>query len=869
MAADQDLTTPGAAGGVVHVVAVSHLDTQWRWTIRDTICRHLPKTLRENFAAFRAFPHYVVQLRRRLPLPPGAGVLPARVRRAAALGGRRPLGAGGLDVDAADVNIPSPESLVRQILYGRLWFRRELGVEVRDLFLPDCFGFGWAWPSIAAHCGASGFSTQKLSKGLGAIAIPFPLGVWQGPDGAELVSALKPGDYVEPLTVDPARDPEALAQLERNGAVAGVRRALRYFGIGDTGGAPDRRSLRRLEQSVAARRPVRVETGPAGELFDALDEQEIARLPRYRGELLLSLHATGCYTSQAAMKRWNRKNEQLADAAERAAVTADWLGAQPYPRARLREAWQRFLWHQFHDDLTGTSIPAAYRYSWNDELLSLGQFAETLRASVGAVARGLDTRVDGLAVVVFNPLSIERRDLVELRLPLAGGIGEQRVGRVLGPRGEEEPVQIEPLGDGTARVLFTARLAPLGFAVFDLQLGREPAGSADLAVDEGRLENRRLRAGLDARGDVASLVDRGLGREMLRGPASWELLADRSLRFPAWEIRFEDIAAEPLARLGQGARLRIVERGPVRVTIEVRRELAGSTFVTAYRLCAQGEALEVDCEIDWRTRGRLLKASFPAALAADAVATYDLGLGTIERPVNQPRLYEVPAQQWADLSSPADSAGLAIFERQPLRLGSSAGGDAAPDAAAHAAGRPAFPSPGPPGPGPPPRALCPGAARRGLAARRRRLARGAAQPAAPRLPRAPARRRARPRAVVVAQLVAPGRAARREAGGGVRRGRGAPAGARRGGSADAPRGRRGDRRGAPGRRRGGPARAVAGSDPRRGRARGDARWFCAARFRVAPRTAAREARAAALPAARLAFRPRRHEPRRRSPRRRF
>jgi alpha-mannosidase len=149
---------------------------------------------------------------------------------------------------------------------------------------------------------------------------------------------------------------------------------------------------------------------------------------------------------------------------------------------------------------------------------------------------------------------------------------------------------------------------------------------------------------------------------MLRRPAGWELLRDTSLRFPAWEIRYEDVAAEPLARLGDGARRRLVERGPVRAAIEVRRELAGSSFVSRYRLSAQGEALEVDCEIAWRTRGRLLKAAFPAALGPDAVATYDLGLGAIERPVNQPRLYEVPAQQWADLSSAADGAGLAILD---------------------------------------------------------------------------------------------------------------------------------------------------------------------------------------------------------------
>ena len=102
----------------------------------------------------------------------------------------------------------------------------------------------------------------------------------------------------------------------------------------------------------------------------------------------MDVHGTGCYTSQAAMKRFNRLNEQLADAAERSAAAADWLGRVPYPQARLNEAWRRFLWHQFHDDLTGTSIPRAYEFSWNDEMISLRQFADVVETSVGAVASG-------------------------------------------------------------------------------------------------------------------------------------------------------------------------------------------------------------------------------------------------------------------------------------------------------------------------------------------------------------------------------------------------------------------------------------------------------------------------------------------------
>jgi alpha-mannosidase len=669
VAADQELTRLSPAGdgrrGRLYVVAISHLDTQWRWTIQDTIRRHLPRTLRDNFAAFRRFPRYVLSFdgafRYRLVEEYFRGEFET-LKSWVAAGRWAPAGSFW---ESADVNLPSPESLIRQILHGRLHFRRELGVEVRDLFLPDCFGFGFALPSIAAHCGVVGFSSQKLSKGRSAIDIPFALGVWEGPDGAELVAALAPGGYGEPLRSDLARDPEARAALDRQAAASGVAVGMRYFGVGDTGGAPDAASLGWLERSLASSESgngaIEVRTGPAGRLFAELTAEEIARLPRYRGELLLSLHATGGYTSQAAMKRWNRKNELLADAAERAAVAAHWLGAASYPRSTLGEAWRRVLAHQFHDDLPGTSVPEAYRHSWNDEILSLNQFAEALRQAVAAVARGLDTRGEGVPLVVFNPLSVEREEVVEARLRFPGPAPPAV--RVYGPRGEELPAQARRVAEDLLEVIFVARLPAVGWAVFDVRPAAEPGGLAtglDVAAD--RLENERYRVGFDREGSVASVLDKALGRELLAAPLRLELLADRSLRFPAWEIRHEDVSAPPRGVVGGPPEVAVEERGPARAALEVRRRAGSSTFVERWRLAAGGAGgrLEADVAIDWRTRGRLLKAAFPLAVG-EPVATYDLGLGVIERGVNSPRLYEVPAQQWADLSERGGGWGVAIL----------------------------------------------------------------------------------------------------------------------------------------------------------------------------------------------------------------
>lgn len=139
-------------------------------------------------------------------------------------------------------------------------------------------------------------------------------------------------------------------------------------------------------------------------------------MPVFNGELLMDVHGTGCYTSQAAMKLYNRQNELLGDAAERAAVAADWLGIAGYPGESLTEAWKRFIFHQFHDDLTGTSIPRAYEFSWNDELLSLKQFSGVLTASVGAVSEKMDTRVKGIPVVFYNALGFPVTDVAEVAI---------------------------------------------------------------------------------------------------------------------------------------------------------------------------------------------------------------------------------------------------------------------------------------------------------------------------------------------------------------------------------------------------------------------------------------------------------------------
>jgi alpha-mannosidase len=647
----------------VYVVATSHLDNQWRWTIQDTIDDFLPDTLRGNFALFERYPGYVFSFEGAIRYMLAKEYYPAEYERLKAYVKAGRWQVAGSWIAAVDTHIPSPESLIRQTLYGNGFFRRELGVTSRDVYLPDCFGFGFALPSIAAHAGLMAFSTQKLTWG-SSIKIPFDIGLWEGVDGNTLIASLNPGDYASEIKGDLTLDPEIYATADRQVALTGLPLVFKYFGTGDVGVPPLEGSVALLEQSLAGRGPAHVRSvAPdqmARDLVAGHGGRAPASLQRYRGEFLLTSHGTGCYTSQAAMKRFNRKNERLADDAEKAAVAGWWLGGASYPRDRLREAWTRVLWHQFHDDVTGTSIPEAYVFSWNDETIAGNTFADVLGDGVGAVSRALDTRGDGVPLVVYNPLSWERTDALEANVHFPGAA--PRAVRVVGPEGREVPAQVDSTDGNSARIVFVARVAPLSFSVFMVRPAASPSRSDALRASPRGLENERYRVTLDASGDVASVYDTSLGRELLAAPLRLQLFDDAPRRWSAWEVEYSAVSAPPRETVHGPAEVRVVEDGPARVALEVVRRAAGSTFTQRISLAAgdAGDRLEIRNDIDWHTKGTLLKAAFPLAAEND-MATYDLGLGVVQRPTDRPNRYEVPGQEWADISDGRGAFGATVL----------------------------------------------------------------------------------------------------------------------------------------------------------------------------------------------------------------
>ncbi len=655
----QESTTPEPQRKL-GVVGTAHLDTQWRWTIKNTIEEYIPNTLHDNFKLLDLYPDYVFSFEGAFRYMIMREYYPddyERLKKYIADGRWRVTGAW---VDAVDVNIPSFESLVRHALYGNGFYKKEFGKQSYDIFMPDCFGFGYALPSIANHCGLKSFSTQKLTWGC-SVPVPFSIGEWQGVDGSTILAGLKTGNYVAKFKSDLSRDTVWGKQIDELGAATGAYAGYIYFGTGDVGGAPESLSVDWLAKSIHSDGPIKVASIGADDLPKLMAEYPDAKLQRYDGELVMTRHGIGCYTSQAAMKRWNRKNELLADAAERAAVSAHLLGGYTYPKETLQQAWVRFLWHQFHDDLTGTSIPEAYEFSWSDELLSLNQFSSVLTNAVSAVTPALDTRGKGRSVVVYNPLSTEREDVVELSVLF----DDQSVStvQVFGPDNKEVPSQVISASNGAVHVLFRATVPSVGYAVYDIRPSTTGYSETVGAIaSQNGLENQRYKLTLNGNGDVYSIFDKLANREMLAAPIEWQLIFNKPRQWPAWEIQYEDILAGPRAKVEGTPQIEVLESGAVRGALKVTRQHGNSTYQTTIRLAAgaSGDRIDFVSKVDWAEKETLLKVAFRPSFANDSVS-YDLGLGAITRGINTKEKYEVPAHQWANMTSKDGSYGISVM----------------------------------------------------------------------------------------------------------------------------------------------------------------------------------------------------------------
>lgn len=642
----------------LYVVGYAHLDTQWRWSYHTTIEDYIRNTMEQNFPLFEKYPNYVFNFTGSRRYEFMREYYPAEYERVKAYVKAGRWYPGGSSVDENDANIPSTESFVRQTLYGNHFFQREFGLQSDDYLLPDCFGFPASLPTIFAHEGLKGFSTQKLTWG-SAIGIPFNIGNWVGPDGSSVIAALNPGGYGARVTEDLSQSKMWLKRINETGEKSDVFADYKYYGTGDRGGAPSEESVRWIERGLTNNSPVRLISARSDQMYNDIPPKLAAQLPSYQGDLLLVNHSAGSLSSQAYMKRWNRQNEQLANAAESAATMAWWMGSQPYPAATLYNAWDLVLGSQMHDIMPGTSLPKAYEYAWNDEVLALNQFAQVAKDASAAVLSSLDTSAKGTAVAVYNPLGIDREDPVEVTIPFTGNVPNAVT--AYDPQGHPVPTQVLGHEGNSLHVLFIAKAPSIGYAIYDIR--REAnSSSSGLAVTSKSLDNVRYRVTLDAQGDIASIFDKSLNRELLSAPARLSFHTENPAQWPAWNMDWED-RNKPARGFVEGpAQIRIVENGPARVALEVTRATENSTFKQKISLAAgsASDRVEILNHIEWRSAEASLKADFPFT-AGNSNAAFSDKVGVSLRDNDKTNRFEMPLQQWMDLTDASGDYGVEIM----------------------------------------------------------------------------------------------------------------------------------------------------------------------------------------------------------------
>jgi alpha-mannosidase len=679
-----DATAP-AHSHVATAVGHAHIDSAWLWPIRETR-RKCARTFSSAIALMDEQPDFVFvcsQAQQHAWMQEDYPSLFARMKEKAAAGQFEPVGSMWVE---PDTNLPSGESLVRQLVFGKRFFLEHYGIETHDCWLPDAFGYSANLPQILQSAGVRFFLTQKLSWNE---IDPFPHHSfwWEGIDGSRVLAHCPPTD-----TYNGEFQVAQLLKGQREFAQHGISgRSLYAYGYGDGGGGPTRAmldSFRRLKDLDGL---PKVELGTAAGFFRAVEADALAAdealaasrpgtvatahaagpggLPVWVGELYLEKHRA-VQTTQAHVKLGNRRSEELLREAELWAVAGL---AGDYPRSELERAWRLVLLHQFHDMLPGSSIHWVHEDSEADYATVRIIAEDVIERACGAVAARVgEGSASAASVLVFNAASHDRSDLVELdRADLAGtglDVDAPLVATAAGSQASAQPVQL--LAGG--RLGWLASVPGCGWARYELA----PAPAAAAATTAGLtpatvlseagcfvLSNGRLTARIEPDGTVSSLRHDSTGPELITPGLQGNVLQlhhDLPNDADAWDVDQGTFARAVELRAAES--IEVVEDGPVRVAVRVVHRFGSSRLSQDIRLTAGGRRLEFATEVEWEERHRFLKVAFPLAVRAPS-ASYEVQFGYVQRPTHantswDAARFEVPAQRWADLSEPGCGAAL-------------------------------------------------------------------------------------------------------------------------------------------------------------------------------------------------------------------
>lgn len=609
----------------------AHIDTAWHWPVKETV-RKVGKTFGNALSLMEQYPQLVFAASQAWQYDALKAHYPElfeKVRQRVAEGRWEVVGNSWVE---ADTNVPSGEALVRQLLYGREFFMKEFGVCSDVYWMPDVFGYSWALPQIIRRSGMKYFFTAKLNNN-DINRFPHTLFWWQGIDGTRIPA------YLQRMSYNGEINPFYAAYgYHENDQKSVYGRQLQTYGFGDGGGGPTYRMLEFADRMEAFPGLPNTSLGRTEDFYAGVPEDS---LPVWNDEMYYEFHR-GTYTSQAHVKRNNRKGELSLRQAEMACSMAGALLNKPYPMEALTEGWKLILLNQFHDIIPGSSIHAVYEDCKEDYARALMLSGDAQDEALAALAGAVHTESD--AVVVYNFLSWPRTGMAEVLLP-ANKVGYTIAGVACAAQTTEQGVVLR----------FMAEDVPaMGYRAYPLIAG-EPAEQAAVSVSETSLENECLSVALDDRGLITSIYDKQAGREVLRPGGLGNLLTifeDKPERESAWNIDIE--YKNKCWQLTDVVSVRVVECSPVRGAVEVVRKFHKSTITQRIILYPGSRRIDFDTHVDWQETEKMLKAAFEVDILSPK-ATYEIAYGAIERPTHTNTLwdqakFEVPAHKWADLS---------------------------------------------------------------------------------------------------------------------------------------------------------------------------------------------------------------------------
>ena len=640
-----------------HVVGYAHMDMAWLWRWEESIYDIMYNTFSNQLKLMDEFPDYTYAQDQAVVLEMMERYFPdifKGIVQKARTNNFIPVTSSWVQMDE---NVSDGESLVRQFLYGQKFSKEKFGHYIRAAWQPDVFGHPYSMPQIARKAGIEFYLFNRPHD-----PSRPPIIWWQGLDGSRVLGYTTPGEYTQPM------DHEHTTVLGmKNADRAGVKNIMVLYGMGDHGGGPNPEDVAGIAKLNASPSDVRVRTTNVADYIDILLTEK-KDFPVVAGEMQNVF--PGCYTTQVDMKRHNRQAEQLLLDAEKMSELAVFFDYRDYyPNRDITEAWKIALLDQAHDLAAGSGIGPIYADAAKQYQEVFERAHRALNFSLQNLGLQVDTRGEGIPVVVYNPQSWDRSDLV-----VAEVSGFSLPSRMVAVHGEEKvPVQVlKPAAKAGARETATVAFAAVNVPQMGLKLYRlvpaERAGAVrEPTLQAGAkprwyLENEFFRVELNPEtGYIARLYDKTNKREALRGEGNFltalEDTAEQAKKAspeyagPAWDIGLTGKKWD----IGKAAHIEILEPGPARATLRVVHRFRDSEFTQDISLIAGVPRVDVEFSTDWYERATFLKAGFPINVASTKVAA-EIPYGAIERDQTGK---EMVMGKWVDIAD--GNYGVAIF----------------------------------------------------------------------------------------------------------------------------------------------------------------------------------------------------------------